>query len=134
MEAVNNALHLCLQFCTLLLIEANYPAVDSSRLLPSTNQCWLALQMNRESQASINALRLLRQWDRGLDELLTETKRRGQLWDLAWDCTAVNMRSEASRRIQLKRLCELMAWTSECDMAERPLPWPVVMSREEERK
>jgi hypothetical protein len=49
------------------------------------------------------------------------------LWDLAWDCTAVNMRSEASRRIQLKRLCELMAWTNECDMAERPLPFPVIV-------
>jgi hypothetical protein len=123
METVNYVSPL-LHLAALLAFEATHPALDSVRLLPTASQCRLALQMNGESRTNLNAQRMLYQHRRDLDELYEDAMMRFRVWDLAADCHNEYI-PDWRRRAYLKRLSDMLWWSNECDMIQKPLPWPV---------
>lgn len=117
------------QLAALLSLDMYLPPLSWADSLPCREQCLLALRMNSEYQEILRVKRHLYPGQaRGIEERIEEAKRRRILWDLSDD--AVNeMWMPWRRRMQLKRLMELMDYRDVCDMAERLLPWPVIMEK-----
>jgi hypothetical protein len=133
METVNYASY-ALHLVTLVAMEANLPALDTSRLLPTRSQCLLAVRMIDECQHNLSVqAQLFPHRQNDLDDLRAEVKRRRWLWDKAEDVRN-DCLMDWKRRMALKELSERMGWADECSVVMNPLPWPIPMSRAEGRK
>lgn len=112
-----------LSLAAFLLVEVTYPPIDACRLLPCHEQCGVMRRIAIEHAGRLNDHILLRQWDNRIAEHKRETLWLYWTWGYAED--AVNTRrTDAERRMALRKLWRRMGWESELDMIEQPIPVP----------